>query len=62
MIFFMIVKNIELVMNRCDNVGIEVSIHNFESKRNNISLLERRLLSCWRHDVDEKVAIILNCA
>ena len=44
------VKDAELAMNRRDNVGIGVSIHNFESKSNNMSVLERAfaaLLEAW---------------
>ena len=50
------VKEAELATNRRDNVGIGVSIHNFESKSNNMSLLERRLLPCWRHGVSERIS------
>ena len=48
------VKDAELAMNRRDNVGIGVSIHNFESKSSNMSVLERRLLPCWRHGVTRR--------
>ena len=52
----MTVKEVELATNRRNNVGIGVSIHNFESKSNNMSLLERRLLPCWRHGVSERIS------